>query len=99
MSSPRTAAEPRKGKDVTDAERTAVIEELLEGSNNSEMLWRGDFGRVAGMFGSNPRMVTKLWKEYGHQKADGVVRPNLRNKRLGKSERKGIDVHALREKG
>lgn len=97
MSSARAAAQPRKRKNLTDAERTAVIEELLKGSNNG-VLRRGDFGRVAGMFGSNPRTIAKLWKEYERQKADGVVRPDLRNKRRGKSGRKGIDVDGLLER-
>ena len=97
MSSAQSVAETRKRKNLNDAERSAVIAELLRGSNNG-VLRRGDLIRVAAKFGTNPRTVANLWKEYGRQKADGVVCPDLRNKRRGKSGRKGIDVEALRER-
>ena len=53
------------------------------------------------MFKSNRWSIARLWKEYKRQKDDGVVKPLLRNKRLGKSGRKGLDfvkyVEALRD--
>ena len=46
MSSAQSVDEIPKSKNLNDAERSAVIAELLKGSNNG-VLPKGDFSRVA----------------------------------------------------
>ncbi|CAN0029583.1 unnamed protein product [Pylaiella littoralis] len=96
MSSAQSVPETPKRKNLNDAERSAVIVELHKGSNNG-VLRKGDFTRVALLFGTNRWTIAGLWKEYGRQKDAGVVSPDLHNKRRGKSGQKGVNLDSLRE--
>lgn len=95
MASAQSVAETPQRKNLNGDERTAVIAELLKGSDNG-ILRRGDIKRVAEMFMSNRYTISALWKEYQQRKAAGEMSPDLRNKRRGKSGRKGIDLDSLR---
>lgn len=96
MSSDESAAETPKRKNLNVAERSAVIAELLKGSNNG-ILRKGDFTRVGILFQTNRRVIARLWTCYQHQKAAGVLSPDLHNKRRGNSGRKGHNIDALRQ--
>ncbi|CAM9980554.1 unnamed protein product [Laminaria digitata] len=85
-----------KRKNLTTPERRAVISELLTGSNKGTLA-RGDLTRVAQMFDTNRSTIAKLWKEYGKQKSNGVVDPDLSSRRKGNSGHKGIDLEHFRE--
>lgn len=85
-----------KRKNLTIPERRAVISELLTGSNKGTLA-RGDLTRVAQMFDTNRYTIAKLWKEYGKQKSNGVVDPDLSSRRKGNSGHKGIDLEHFRE--
>ena len=52
MSSAQSVAETPKRKNLNDGERSAVIAELLKGSNNGVMR-KGDCNGVAELYGSN----------------------------------------------
>ncbi|CAM9281708.1 unnamed protein product [Ascophyllum nodosum] len=82
MSSAQSIAETPKKKNLNDAERSAVIAELLKGSNNG-VLQKGDYNRVTELSGTNRWTIAALWKEYGRQKAAGAVCPDLHNKHCG----------------
>ena len=95
------AGQQKKKRNNLDSDhRDAVVGELLRGSSQGKLA-KGDIQRVAAQFNSNRWTIASVWKEYQQQKSDGVVKPLLRNKRLGNSGRKGIDVvkygEALRE--
>ena len=89
-----------KRNNLDSDHRDAVIGELLRGSSEGKLA-KGDIQRVAAQFKSNRWTIARVWKEYQQQKDDGVVKPLLRNKRLGNAGRKGLDfvkyVEALRE--
>ena len=72
MPSAQSVAETPKRKNLNDAERSAVIAELLKGSNNV-VLRKGDYSRVAELYGSKRWTIVGLWKEYQRQKAAGAV--------------------------
>lgn len=97
--SPQNEIQPpvkKTRKNLTTAEKRAVIAELLKGSTKGSLAW-GDFARVAALFNTNRKTVSKLWKHYESQKANGVIDPDLGNKRKGNSGRKGVDLESLRE--
>ena len=72
MSSAQNVAETPKRNNLNDAERRAVIAELLKDSNNG-VLRKGDYSRVAELYGSNRWTIAGLWKEYQRQNAAGAV--------------------------
>ena len=59
MSSAQSVAETLKRNNLNDAERSAVIAELLKGSKNG-VLRKGDFSRVAEFYGSSRRTIAGL---------------------------------------
>ena len=87
----RGAGQQKQKRNNLDSDhRDAVIAELLRGSNGGK-LQKGDIQRVAVRIDSNRWTIARLWTEYQRQKSDGVVKPLLRNKRLGNAGRKGLD--------
>lgn len=66
---PSQAAE-RKRKDLTNAERTAVLQELLARSTHGE-LQRGALSEVAVSFGVHTRTIARLWARAQASKQDG----------------------------
>ena len=84
-----------KRKNLTSSQKRAAIAELLKGSNNGK-LCRGDLKRVGEQFEQHPETISRLWKSFNQQKEDGVVDPNLDNRRKVNSGRKGIDLVAVR---
>lgn len=86
----------KQRKNLNEAERRAVISELLMGSD-AGTLAKGDLTRVAQMFGTNRHSIAKLWKEYTKQKGAGVVDPDLSSRRKGNSGHKGINLVHFRE--
>ena len=94
----QSVAETAKGNNLNDAERSAVIAELLKGSSN-EVLRKVDLGRVtvAESYRSNRWTMVGLWKEYERQKAAGVFCPDLLDKRRGDCGQHGINLESLHE--
>ena len=68
MSGAQSVAETPKRKNLNDAERSAVIAKLFKGSNN-RVLRKGDFGRVAELYGSNRWTIAGLWKDNQRQRS------------------------------
>ena len=50
-------------KNLEEDERRAVIDELLEGSNNGKLA-HGDIRRVAQPFGCSTKQVSAVWRQY-----------------------------------
>ena len=96
MSSAQIVAETPKRNNLNGAERSAVIAELLKGSNNG-ILRKGDFSRVAELYGSNRWTIAALWKEYQRQKIAGAVCPDLHYTRRGNCGKKGVNLDFPRE--
>ena len=84
-----------KRKNLTTFQQRGAIAELLKGSNNGK-LCRGDLMRVGEQFEQHLETISRLWKSYNQQKEDGVLDPNLGNRRKVNSGRKGIDLVAVR---
>ncbi|CAN0514412.1 unnamed protein product, partial [Ectocarpus sp. 12 AP-2014] len=97
MSNSESVANAPKRKNLTTSEKRGMIDELLKGSTNG-VLQHGDFKRVSEIYGQKPRTVSKYWKEYKRQKAEGVQSPDLHNHRKNNSGQKGVDLAALIEK-
>ena len=95
MSAPGSVGGSVKRKNLTTSQKRGAIAELLKGSNNGK-LCRGDLKRVGEQFEQHPETISRLWKSYNQQKEDGVVDPNLDNRRKVNSGRKGIDLVAVR---
>ena len=81
-----------KRKNITTSQKRGAIAELLKGSNNMK-LCSGDLNRVGEQFEQHPETINRLWKSYNQQKEDGVVDPNLDNRRKVNSGRKGTRYH------
>ena len=81
-------AQTTKKPNLTNEQRNAVIAELLPDSSNGKIA-KGDFSRVAEMFGCYWKTISRLWKKYEGQRNIGVLSPDNSNghKRSG---RKGM---------
>ncbi|CAM9144343.1 unnamed protein product, partial [Laminaria digitata] len=81
---------------LTENQRHRVIEHLLKESKQGK-LNHGDLTNTPNEWSCSTKQITRLWKQYQQQVADGVANIDLHNKRRGNSGRKGIDTAKLKE--
>ncbi|CAM9612780.1 unnamed protein product [Pylaiella littoralis] len=89
------AARPKKRKNLTTAERTAALHDLLARTVNG-VLRRGAAGEVGEKYGNSRRAMSNLWKKYQAQKAAGEAVPDLSCRRRGSARDLTQHKEALR---
>ncbi|CAM9673728.1 unnamed protein product, partial [Laminaria digitata] len=81
---------------LNENQRRRLIEHLLSGSTKGK-LDKGALKEAASVFSCSRKQVSGVWKRYQQQAADGVLVMDVRQKRLGNSGQRVIDVEKLKE--
>ena len=84
---------PKKGNNLTGAERRAATDDLLSHSTNGELA-RGATGKVGEKCGCSRYAMAHLWKTYQQEKAAGASNPGAECKRHEVQP----DLHIFKEK-
>ncbi|CAN0449801.1 unnamed protein product, partial [Ascophyllum nodosum] len=86
----------KKRKNFSKEEAHAVIRWLLTHSDKG-VIKHGAYTSAAEKFGCEYRTIKRLWKKYKDQNEQGVLSPELGNKRKENAGRKGIPLVDLKQ--
>ena len=97
MSGAGTAAGIVKINNLSEAQRFRVIEDLLSGSTKGKLA-HGDLGRIAEVFRSNAKQLSRVWKWYQRWNDDAVVKITVADKHKASSGQHRLEIEIVHQK-